>query len=367
MLIKMDRAALDRCLDTIEKALPSHSTIPVIENILFESNGNSLIFTSSNFDMVLKYKIPFSAGESGKMLLPPKIVDIVRYLPAPELEIDLNMENYRCDISSGEAKYNLYGADASEYPLVQELIPEAGILTMLQSSLKQVLKSVVFAASNDESRPAFNGVLFDFQRQEIKLISSDTYRLVVKELKNESWNLDEKKYLVPAKSLRELVKILGDNGDEVKIYPVQKNVVFSLGQVYLATRLLDENYPDVSGVIPASFSTRVKVERKQMENSIGRAALLTEGINQPVRLAVSNNKIEVKVSSQLGRMEESVNAAQDGEDIDIYINSRFVLEILKVLDQKEIIIDFHGKNGPVIFRIKEDKDYLYLVLPIKMD
>lgn len=367
MFIKLKRDELNKCLETVEKALPSHSTIPVIENILFESDGTNLIFTSTNLELEIRVKLPCSSGETGKVLLPQKTVDIVHYLPAQDVDMNFNWEGFRCDIDSGPSKFSLFGADAADYPVVEEMTPEDGELSLEQMFLKQVLKTVVFAASNDESRPAFNGILFVFKKQGITLISSDTFRLVVKVITNEAWDFEEKRYLIPAKSLRELLKILSEENKYIHIFPRQKKVVFNMGQVYFSTRVLNEKYPDVSGVIPAKFNTRIIVERKQLEDTVGRAALLTEGMNQAIQLSIAGNRLEVKVSSPVGKMEEFLLARQEGEDLDIFINSRFVMDILKVVEAKEILIDFHGKNGPVIFRFLEDESYLYLVLPIKMD
>ncbi|MEW5783624.1 MAG: DNA polymerase III subunit beta [Bacillota bacterium] len=366
MIVRGQKSEINRCLDIVEKALPVRSTIPVTNNILLESTGDSLIFTTTNLELEIKVKIYYEGGEQGKILLPPKVVDIVRHLPSPEVDIKLNWETFRIDLESGAARFNLYGSDPTDYPKVDEINPRAGALLIEPSHLKELLKEVVFAASTDESRPAFNGVLFQFKEKGVELTASDTYRLVVKEVSSEDWSLEEQRYLIPAKSLRELLKILDENNEQISIFPHQDQVVFHLGKVYFATRVLNEKYPNVSGVIPEHYQTRLIVERKTLEETVSRAALLAEGINQVVQFAVSDSHIDVKVSSQLGRMEEAIPVRKEGESIDIYVNSRFILDILKVVEAKEIIIDFHGTNGPIIFRLVDDLCYLYLVLPIKM-
>ncbi len=366
MLISLKKEELNRCLDTVEKALPIRSTIPVIENILLETNGTELTFTSTNLELDIRVKIPYGGGSIGKILLPSKIVDIVRYLPAVDLEMNINWENFRIDLTSGQAKYNLFGADPVDYPMVLSDKSGNKVFTLEQSLLKNVLKSVVFAASTDESRPAFNGVLFHFKNNGLTLNASDTYRLVVKDVVNENWLSEEQRYLIPAKALRELLKIIDEDG-QVTIFPQQKQVVFNLGNVYFATRVLEEKYPDVSGVIPIEYKTRIFIERKLLEDTVGRAALLAEGLNQAVHFLVQDNCLEVKVSSQVGRMEEVLQSKQEGEAVDIFVNSRFVIDILKVIESKEVMIDFHGKTGPLVFRIPGDERYLYLVLPIKME
>ena len=366
MLISLKKEELNRCLDIVEKALPTRSTMQSIENILLEYDGNELAFTATNLELDIRVKIPYSGGAAGKILLPSKIVDIVRYLPSSDLEIEINWGNLRIDLTSGQAKYNLFGANPEDYPLVQAKMAENKVLTLDQSLLKAIIKSVVFAASTDESRPAFNGVLFHFKNSGLTLNASDTYRLVVKDMINESWLFEEQRYLIPAKALRELLKILNEDG-QVSIYPQQKQVIFNFGDVYFATRVLEEKYPDVSGVIPTDYKTRVTMDRKLLEDTVGRAALLAEGLNQAVHFSIQENQLEVKVSSPVGRMEEALQSQQEGEAVEVFVNSRFVIDILKVMEKKEVVIDFHGKNGPLVFRMPGDTGYLYLVLPIKME
>ena len=366
MLISLKKEELNRCLDIVEKALPTRSTMQSIENILLEYDGNELVFTATNLELDIRVKIPYSGGAVGKILLPSKIVDIVRYLPSSDLEIDINWGNLRIDLTSGQAKYNLFGANPEDYPLVQAKTAGNKVLTLDQSLLKSIIKSVVFAASTDESRPAFNGILFHFKNSGLTLNASDTYRLVVKEMLNENWLFEEQRYLIPAKALRELLKIINEEG-QVSIYPQQKQVLFHFGDVYFATRVLEEKYPDVSGVIPMEYKTRVTTERKLLEDTVGRAALLAEGLNQAVHFSIQENRLEVKVSSPVGRMEEALQSQQEGEAVEVFVNSRFVMDILKVMEKKEVVLDFHGKNGPLGFRMPGDTGYLYLVLPIKME
>ncbi len=366
MLISLPKDELSFCLDTVEKALPTRSSVQPIENILLECRDQWLTFTATNLEQDISVKIPYAQDGSGSILLPPRIVDIVRYLPAAEVKIEINWDKLRLDIESGQSNYVLFGADPADFPSIQTEGEPGSVLSLEQADFKKILKKVVFAASTDESRPAFNGVLLSFKDQQVALTASDTYRLVVQDLKDESWSFEEQRWLIPAKALRELLKIMGEDG-EITISPGPKRVIFRFDNVYFATRVLEEKYPDVRGVIPTAFKTRILIKKKLLEESVVRAGLLAEGINQAIHFSIHDHKFEVKVSSQIGKMEEMLQCSQEGEDIDIFVNARFVMDILKVLEQKEILIDFHGKNGPLVFKIPGDDAYIYLVLPIKME
>lgn len=369
MQISTVTGQLATCLETVEKALPVRTTVPVISNILLQIDSNKLIFSATNHEIFITVSMDHEGSDSGSILLPPKIVDIVRYFPTPSVSIDINWENYRLDISGGSARFHLYGSSSDDFPLNSVVSASsdetAESFSFDLSSFKKILKEVVFAASTEETRPAFNGVLFTFKDQTLTLTASDTYRLVVSKIQDESWSFKEVRCLVPAKALREFLRIAGEGHKGITVGYQNSVLSVDFGNIYFASRLLEEKYPDVSGVIPGDYKTRVVIEKKLLEDTISRAALLAEGKNQAVNIAVKDNSFEVRVSSQEGSMEEYLPVEQDGESIELFVNSRFVLDILKIRDEEKIIIDFHGEGGPLIFRLMDDSSYLYLVLPIK--
>ena len=367
MKISTVTAELAGCLETAEKALPVRTTIPATANIHLAINSDKLVFSATNHEIMIKVSMGYQGSESGAILLPPKIVDIVRYFPTPDINVDINWDNFRLDITGGSARFHLYGSAADDFPIssLSKNDQSYDSFDLELNNFKKLLKEVVFAASNEETRPAFNGILFSFKDDILTLTASDTYRLVVKKISDPSWSFYERKCLVPAKALREFLRIAGDGHTAVNVVYHESLLSMQFANILFASRLLEEKYPDVSGVIPREYKTRVVINRKMLEDTVSRAALFAEGKNQAINIIVGNEKLEVRVHSQEGSMEELLPANQDGEEIDIYVNSRFVLDILKVLDCEEIMIDFHGEEGPIVFRMVDDQGYLYLVLPIK--
>lgn len=366
MLISVDTSVFYKCLEIVEKALPSRTTMPLINNIFFEAGENGLVFSATNLEMEIMVNMPYPCSESGKILLPPKIIEIMRSFITPEINIEINWDTFCIEIYSGEAVFHLHGSDPQDYPVngsKKEM--ETNLISIEQYQLKRILKSVSFVASSDESRPAFNGILFQFIDNRIILTASDTYRLVIKEITDEKWQFIEKKCLVPVKSMRELLRILNDDSMPVVVTASDNKIAFRINQIYFTTRLLSEKFPEVRGIIPKEYRTRVVVERKIFEETVYRAALLAEGKNQAVNLSVRNNKMEAKVSAAQGSMKDLLLVEQEGEDIELYVNTRFILDLLKIIDDKQIIIDMHGEEGPLIFRLKGDHYFLYLVFPIR--
>ncbi len=366
MHLSLNTEELRNCLETVEKALPTRSTMPVISNVLLEIKEDQLTFSATNLEMFIKTRMQYSSQESSKILLPPKLVDIIRYFPTEKVDLKINWDNYRLDISGGSANFHLYGSDPEDYPSTFDSSAGDGQNIIIdQSILKKMLRSVLFAASNEETRPAFNGVLFTFKEGFLSLTASDTYRLAIKEVRDKNWSNEERLSLAPARSMRELLRLLGDQPVNISINQESSIIAFQIEQVFFATRLLEEKFPDVTGVIPKEYKTRVKVNKKMFEETVSRASLLAEGKNQAVNLIVDDKQLEVKVSGQQGSMEDILSADIEGEQIDVFANTRFVLDVLKIIEDDNIILDFHGDGGPIIFRLVENQSYLYLVLPIK--
>ena len=263
MKFTCEREPFKTGLELVEKALPVRSTIPVINNILMEIEQKGCALRPPTWSWTSGQLEEGIAGSnqdlSFKVLLPPKIVNITRHLPAEDIIMEYNEDHYRLNLSSGPAKFTLYGADPSDFPQVNEgSAAPPGAWEIAEAELKQILRRVIFALSTDETRPAFNGVLFVFEPGEVTLTASDTYRLVVKKTAVNGWNFPDNVFLVPGKALRELMKILGDGDRAVKVFPEGKKLVFSLEGVSLSTRLLEERYPDVREVIPQKYETGIR-------------------------------------------------------------------------------------------------------------
>lgn len=368
MSMILSRESFGQYLDVVEKALSKQSAIQYLENIFCEIEPDKITLAATNLELFIKVALPYTGEGFGKMLLPPKIVEIVRFLPESEISLKLDSDNLQINLNCGPARYTLSGADPEDYPPLEKIAPQnIDSISLDPSELKQVLKMVIFAASTEETRPAFNGVLFEFSKTRLSLMSSDTYRLAVKDISNNKWNFPDRRCLVPAKALRELLKIIEQSDNGINFFPSDEQLIFDFGTIYFAARLLNEKYPDISSVIPERFLTRITTNRSAMAETVGRAALLAEGPNNAIQLSVSSGSMAVRVSSQIGRMEEELPVECEGEEIELHINSRFIMDILRAVSTEQITIDFHGKTGPVVFRLAGDESYLYLVLPIKMD
>ncbi len=334
--MKINASELQHALESVSHALPTRGTIPAIDGICFRAGE----ITATNLEQTATVSIDH--GLEVDAILPAKLVEIVSTLNG-EVEISAD-ENFNISVISGKSKFKLHGHSAEDFPRPQTG-ESIGEYDLTATQLQQAVNSVGWAASVDSTRPAFNGVLFNG-----KLIASDTYRLAIYELDVAG------PCLVPSKFLQHVKKLNGS----VLVSIYESALQFTSGDLTLTTQLLNENYPEIANIIPKQQKTLVTVGRDELANTIRRAALLTTSKDQVVTIDISE-AITVSVNSEQGSMTETITAEVKGEPVDIHLNAKFILDVLKIAPES-VKIKLHGEGGPVVF---EWEKYLYLVLPIK--
>ncbi len=364
-------------LSIAERTVPVRSTIPVINGILIEAEKDELTFSSTNLDIGIRssYKDAQIDGQ-GSTVLPVKFVDILRQLPSPMVEITVDQETYRTEIKSGKARFFLYGMNSQEFPSFTpgEEWKKWTMISLSSDEFKSIFKKVIFAVSNDESKPPFRGILLEKDEQNLlTCLASDTYRLAFLQ---QQVSIEEKgdtfRLLVPGKSLHELLRIIDKGEEKINGYFNDHEIIFTYRQFTFYMRLLEDRYPNLINVFPVNYQTRIMVDKELLEQTIGRALLLAQGYNHMISLQIEDNVLKVKAGSEMGRMDEELELIQkEGEDLEeILINARYFLDPLRVIGRETIVIDFNGFLGPCIFNCGSEGDvsrYRYLVLPIKVD
>ena len=380
MIISGEQDKLNKCLSVVEKGLPAKTTLPILNGILLEAGEGYLRFSSSNLELTIHgEEREINVLETGSIVLPGKLADIVRQLSNSDVKISANNENLRAEIRSGKAVFNLYGMDAAEFPnfTTQEEWGKWSGIEFSAIELREMLKKIIFAISHDEGRPLFRAVMLHFDKDgNLTAIATDTYRLArLQRINKGKNNFEPFVLLVPGRILNEIIKIIDSTKDEiVKCFFKEKEIIFSYGKFTLSSRLLDGKFPEISGVFPAGYKTRITVDKGQFERLLHRAVLLAHGQNQMIMLQINENLLKVRASSDTGNMdEELVLEHKTGDDLeDILLNARFLLDPLRVIEDDNVVMEFNGPLGPCIFYCETEKEgvkeiYQYLVLPIKTE
>jgi len=367
-------------LSVVEKALPLKPTLPILKGVLLVAGDDYLRLCASNMELSIQIiDRDVEIKEKGSVVLTDKLVDIVRQLPGDMVEISMNNTDLRVEISSGRSFFNLYGMDALEFPYFTEEVEwsEWEGLSFIAADLKEIIKKIIFAVSNDEGRPLFRAVYIKYTEDgKLTAVATDTYRLArLQRYYSKNAALTPFSLLIPGRTLNEIMKIIEDtNNEEIKFFFKENEIFLKYRCFTFSSRLIEGKFPDIDGVFPDDFKTRIEVDRKDLEKLLQRAILLTSGQNQMIMLQIKENNLQVHVSSDTGRMNEQMSLkVKKGDDLEgILLNARFLLEPLRIIEEEDVIIEFNGPLGPCVFCLDQNKEgvenvYRYLVLPIKTE
>lgn len=376
MFFTIEKTNLVQALLHVNKAVSSKNTIPILTGIKFEIDEKGLTLTGSDSDISIQVNIPCFFNEkeiikvinSGKIVLPKYIVDIVKKLPTDKIEFEL-VDQFTLTIKSGMSEFKLNGFDADEYPDLP-VINEEKILSVDCNLLRSMIKQTIFSISSNESRPILSGVLLNFENEILKFISTDSHRLAIKEINVDNLkDLELSNIVIPGKSLNELYKILEDYNIYIDITVTDNQILFKLDNLLFLSRLIDGTYPNISKIIPNNSKTNIVLNNNDLLSAIERASLIAKEVkNNVVKLTtLEDNLIEISsIMMETGKVKELIKVKEIiGEPVKISFNSKFLLDVLKVIDSDDISIDFTGALSPFVIRPTDSDKMLHLILPIR--
>ncbi|MFD1019405.1 DNA polymerase III subunit beta [Thalassobacillus hwangdonensis] len=378
MKFVIQRDQLMESVQHVMKAISSRTTIPILTGMKLEVSEAGLKLTGSDSDISIESFIPAEEDglvyveniEPGSIVLQAKYFpDIVRKLPQNTVEI-LTDDHRNVTIRSGNAEFHLNGQDAEEYPQLPKLHTEDSFELPIDL-LKELIRQTVFAVSSSETRPILTGVNVKIQDGELHFIATDSHRLASRKLplQESGGSLAFDNVVIPGKSLTELNKILSDSDDTIEINVTDNQILFRTKHLYFLSRLLDGNYPETSRLIPDESKTIVKMDTKELLQSIDRASLLArENRNNVVRLITKGgNQIEINGNSpEVGNVVEEVEAASiEGEELKISFSAKYMMDALKAVGTDQVKVEFTGAMRPFLIRPIEDEQILQLILPVR--
>lgn len=362
MKLQVTQENLNKALGNVARVANSRSTLPILSNLLLKTVNNRLSISATNLDIAITQYIGAKVTEEGTTTVPARLTqEFVSSLPSGT--IDLVLDDNKLNVSTDQYQSVINGTPADDFPVMSTI--EKGTKWKLPSNqLKKALQQVVLAASSDESRPLLTGVYFHTDGGKLFVAATDSYRLAEKELGANDQSIS---LLVPANAMQDLLRIIGDNTEDIEVTHDDQQVLFKIGDVELVTRLIEGNYPDYQKLIPESFTTTAELKRSEMANITKVSSLFAResagSITVKVEEAASTVSIH-SIASQLGENTASATAAVTGGG-EITLNSRYLLEALGALSGDTIEFCFNGKLEAVVIRDKEANDYTHIIMPLK--
>jgi len=366
MEVKLTRDLLQKGIQTVQNAVSQKSGLPILSNILFEASKDKIKLIATDLEIGVICKISgIGIQEDGSISIPAKkMSDIVKELPNSEIHLSAKKNN-QVVIKCEKSTFKIMGLPKDEFPKVPELSDKDSI-TMPQQQLKAILNSTSFAISKDETRYVLNGVLFAVGDKKLKVVATDGRRLAMVEKDLPKQAGFSRKVIVPAKAVAEIMRILKEDG-EVKISFSENQAAFELDDSTLITRLIEGEYPNYEQVIPKQGQDKMKLRKDGFYAAVKRASLLTTPDSQSIKLDISKNKVVISKASQDGsESREDVDCEYAGEELTIGFNPGYLMDPLKNISEEEIVFEFAGQDKRGVLRA-EGGDYVYIVLPVRMD
>ncbi|MCL2509377.1 MAG: DNA polymerase III subunit beta [Oscillospiraceae bacterium] len=360
-----ETSLLSEVCQSVQRAVSSKTSIPAIEGIYMKALGNELILTGYDLELGINTAIPARVEENGGIILSAKILcDILRRLPGQNVSIESD-ERYMAVIRSERAEYSLIGISPKEYP---ELPSVTGGFPVVvdQNILKEMIRQTIFAVAVNDNKIVHTGIKFEIGSHLIKLIAVDGFRLAVRTEAIE-YNGEEITFIVPAKTLAEVVKLFGSESDTVSMFIGKRHIVFEIGSYNVVSRLLEGDFLNYKSAIPAMTATSVKANTRELIDSIERISLIiTDKVKSPLRCVFENGEVKVSSSTSLGSANDKIAAEIDGPPVEIGFNNRFLIEALRVCDTDEVIIQINGSVSPILILPPENDSFLFLILPVRL-
>ncbi|MDD2233353.1 MAG: DNA polymerase III subunit beta [Desulfitobacteriaceae bacterium] len=365
MKILCSKDILQTGVNTVQRAVSNKSTLPVLQGILLKAEKQTLTFCATDLEIGIRCEVAAEITEEGSTVVPAKLFsEIVRKLPDTIISLDLNDDVLI--IKYFQAEISLKNYDPQEFPLLPDL-DDARFFTLPTALLKNMIRQTAFACATEETRPIFTGVLLNIDGHTIKMVGTDTHRLAyrIAEIPNQ----DELQFngLIPSKTLSEIYKLIRDEDEFVNINFSDSQISFQFGSINMISRLIDGQFPNYNQVIPKSCDTKIYVSVDSLLDSVERAALIARDNSYAniIRLAISNRILKINKVTEIGKINEKLDIKMEGKDTLISFNAKFLIDVLKIIDCEDIVMEFSGSFSPGIIRPLNDSNYLYLLLPVR--
>jgi DNA polymerase-3 subunit beta len=368
MKFSIPRDTFLAALQVVGRAVSSRAAIPSLGGVKLTAASGQLTLSATDTELGLTMTVSELAIESdGTLLLPGRLLgDVVRNLPGGEVSLALRPEQGDVELTAGSARFHLRTLSAEDFPRLPEF--EGELAKLPAGPLAATIDLVARAASRDEVRPILTGVLLHAESDTLTMVATDSYRLSVKHTELEQALPEPIEANVPARALRELARIITQEGpDDVSISLARNQAVFQAGSVVLFSRLIEGQFPSWRQLIPESFEHEVRLPREELVEVARRVSQLAQR-NAPLRFAFAEGELTVAAETpEVGDASEALPAPYSGEPLEIAFNPQFLIEGLESVEGDELAIKLSSPLRPGLLQPVGREDFSYLVMPIRLN
>lgn len=366
--IIIESSVLLKELSKLKPLVPSNPVIPILENILFEVEDGLLKLTASNLQVSSSIEIAIENSETFSIAIPARmLIDTLRSLPSQIVTLSIDTEKNTLELLSDNGRYQITCEDANDYPQPAKEIQTNNFL-LSSDIIANALSYTLFCTSSDEMKPAMNGVLLDSKDNITKFVATDSHRLSKVQVSSE---LDNDLYvIVPSNALEQLRTMLPSTICEIDISYNDSNIFFNFGSTKVVSRLIDERYPAYENVIPTNNDKFLRIDKKQLQDSLKRVSIFANKTTQQVRFKLEANNLLISAEDVdfSNEAKENLSCEFEGESLEIGFNGKYLSEMLSNLACENVTFEFSEPNRAVLlYDTDKVDDVLMLVMPVMLN
>lgn len=364
MILKVNKKELVDAVTIVQKAVAAKSPMPILEGILVEAAGQSLILRGTDIDVSIETSFTTEIHEEGRIVLDSRMFgDIIRKLPNNIITLE-TADNNTVTVSAEKSVLNLLYMDPAEFPVFPE-VESTTFLTLPQAALKSMIRKVLSSVATEDTRPILMGMLFEASDGKLNLVGLDGYRMAMV-----THELDEPiaiKRVISGKTLRDLLSVVQDNDEEVRLAFTDNHCLFEMGNTRIISRLLQGEYLKYQNMIPDYSKLSVVIDKNEFRDAVERASVLAnEGTSNLIKFNFEGDSLIITSNSKMGKLREEVYCEMTGEPLEIAFNAKYIIDILKTMDEEKLVMEMTSNISPCIIRPEDNDKSLYLVLPVRI-
>ena len=339
MKLVFTKSNLNKAVGIVMKAVPTRTTMNILECILIDATTNEIKFTGNDMELGIETIVEGEIIEKGKIAIDAKLFsEIVRKLPDNDITLTTDSNNNAL-ITCEKSKFNIAGKSGDDFSYLPAIIKDK-MITLSQFQLKEVINQTIFSIAINDNNKMMTGELFEVNEGTLKVVGLDGHRIAIRNILN------------------------ADAESFVNIYFTNNHVLFEFDQTHVVSRLIEGDYFKISQMLSNDYETKVSINKKEFLDSIDRANLLIrEGDKKPIIINILNGLLQVNVNSAIGALNEDIDIDKEGKDIMIGFNPKFLMDALRVIDDENVTMYLVNHKSPCFIRDKEE-NYIYLILPV---
>ena len=366
MQIVCDGLDLSDAVLKVSKAISARTTNPILEGIKLVAQEDVLTLSATDTELSIEKKIKADVKVEGETVVPGKFfTEFMKKLSNEKIELELEQKN-QLKIKYMDSESYIQCFVTNEYPSFN-LIDSNDKFTITNLNLKNLINKSIFSVAVDDSRPILKGTLFEIDSKNVKAVALDGYRLAMVTEPVESSSVNGG-VIIPARSLSEIAKLLDDSDNPVTVYIDSKYIMVDLGDTKVISRILEGEFLNYKQIIATDFATDIVINKAQLTDALERASLLSKvGQNNLVKFDIKENNLLLTSNSEIGNVKENINITSQGKDLFIAFNARYFMEAFRTIGDEFVKIKFNSSSNPcVVVPVNDSKEFLYLILPVRI-